>query len=102
MTVLGTSDNALNLFGGLVTDMAPADVPAGASPDCADVAFLGGTVMTRPGLLSVFTPIASLGGGGNPTINYLKTFIQPNPTRDAAWRWTQTARWCRANSRPAR
>src|SRR5580704_12870354 len=73
MTVLGTSDAALNLFNGLVTDMAPADLPAGVSPDCADVAFISGAVMTRPGLLSMYTPIA-----GNPTVNYLKTYIQPN------------------------
>ena len=66
MTVLGTMDAPLDLFGGLVTDMSPADVPAGASPDCADVAFTAGAVKTRPGL------------AGNPTINYLKTFIQPN------------------------
>ncbi len=70
---MGTSDAALNIFNGLVSDMAPADLPAGASPDCADVAFISGAVMTRPGLLSMYTPIA-----GNPTVNYLKTYIQPN------------------------
>src|ERR1700675_4167449 len=73
MTVLGTTDAPLDVFGGLVTDMAPADLPAGVSPDCADVAFLAGAVKTRPGLLSVYAPIA-----GNPTINYLKSFVQPN------------------------
>ncbi len=73
MTVLGTMDAPLDLFGGLVTDMSPADVPAGASPDCADVAFTAGAVKTRPGLASMYAPLA-----GNPTINYLKTFIQPN------------------------
>ena len=73
MSVLGTTDAPLDIFGGLVTDMAPADLPAGASPDCADVAFVPGAVKTRPGLLSMFAAIS-----GNPTINYLKTFIQPN------------------------
>ena len=73
MSVLGTTDAPLDIFGGLVTDVAPADLPAGASPDCADVAFVPGAVKTRPGLLSVFTAIS-----GNPTINYVKTFIQPN------------------------
>ena len=72
MSVLGTVDAPLDMFGGLVTDVAPADLPAGASPDCADVAFVPGAVKTRPGLLSMFTAIA-----GNPTINYLKTYIQP-------------------------
>jgi hypothetical protein len=73
MSVLGTADAPLDMFGGLVTDVAPVDLPAGASPDCADVAFVPGAVKTRPGLLSVFAPIA-----GNPTINYVKTYIQPN------------------------
>jgi hypothetical protein len=73
MSVLGTTDAPLDIFGGLVTDMAPADLPSGVSPDCADVAFVPGAVKTRPGLVSMYTPIA-----GNPTVNYLKTFIQPN------------------------
>src|SRR6266566_768570 len=73
MTVLGTTDAPLDMFGGLVTDVAPADLPPGASPDCADVAFVPGAVKTRPGLLSVFAAIS-----GNPTINYVKTYIQPN------------------------
>jgi hypothetical protein len=76
MTVLGTVDAPLDIFGGLVTDMAAADLPAGVSPDCADVAFLPGAVQTRPGLASVFTAI-----GGNPTVNYLKTYTQPDFTR---------------------
>ncbi len=76
MTVLGTTDAPLDLFGGLVTDMAPADLPAGVSPDCADVAFIAGAVKTRPGLVSMYAPLA-----GNPTVNYLKTYIQPNLTQ---------------------
>src|SRR5580704_4104491 len=75
MSVLGTADASLDIFGGLVTDMSPADLPAGASPDCSDVAFELGAVQTRPGLLSMYTPIT-----GNPTVNYLKTYIQPNLT----------------------
>jgi hypothetical protein len=73
MSIAGTIDAPLELFGGLVTDMAAADLPPGVSPDCADVAFLQGGVKTRPGLLPVFAPIA-----GNPTVNYLKTFTTPN------------------------
>jgi hypothetical protein len=75
MSVLGTVDIPLDLFGGLVTDMAPADLPPGVSPDCADVAFLPGGVKTRPGLAAQFAPIA-----GNPSVNYLKSFVQPNLT----------------------
>jgi hypothetical protein len=76
MTVLGTVDAPLDLFGGLVTDMAPADLPAGVSPDCADVAFLPGAVKTRPGLASVFSALS-----GNPTVNYLKTYSDPELNR---------------------
>jgi hypothetical protein len=76
MSVAGTIDAPLELFGGLVTDMAAADLPQGVSPDCADVAFVQGAVKTRPGLVSVFAPIA-----GNPTVNYLKTYTSPNLAR---------------------
>ena len=76
MTVLGTVDAPLDIFGGLVTDMAPADLPAGVSPDCADVSFISGAVQTRPGLAPAFSAIS-----GNPAINYLKTYIQPNLTQ---------------------
>jgi hypothetical protein len=77
MSIAGTIDAPLDLFGGLVTDMAAADLPQGVSPDCQDVAFLQGAVKTRPGLAPVFSPIV-IPGGGNPTINYLKTYTQPN------------------------
>ena len=80
MSIAGTIDAPLDLFGGLVTDMAAADLPQGVSPDCQDMAFILGGVKTRPGLVSVFSPIVS-GGGGNPTVNYLKTYAQPNLER---------------------
>src|ERR1700719_590045 len=80
MSIAGTIDAPLDLFGGLVTDMPAADVPAGVSPDCQDVAFLQGAVKTRPGIVSVFSPIVAA-GGGNPTVNYLKTFTQPDLAR---------------------
>jgi hypothetical protein len=73
MSVAGTVDAPLDLFGGLVNDMPAADLPAGVSPDCQDVAFLLGAVKTRPGLAPVYAPIV-----GNPTLNYLKTYTQPN------------------------
>ena len=76
MSIAGTIDAPLDLFGGLVTDMAAADLPQGVSPDCQDVAFIPGGVKTRPGLAAVFSPIVS--GGINPTVNYLKTYTQPN------------------------
>src|SRR3989454_2756506 len=75
MSVAGTIDAPLDMFGGLVTDMAPADLPPGVSPDCADVKFIQGGVQTRPGLL---VPPGLGGIAGNPTINYLKTFVDLN------------------------
>lgn len=68
-------DAPIEIFGGLVTDMAPADLPHGVSPDCQDVVFASGGVATRPGLQALFGPLA-----GNPTVNYLKSYITPNET----------------------
>jgi len=62
MSIAGTIDAPLELFGGLVTDMAAADLPQGVSPDCQDVSFLQGAVKTRPGIVSVFSPIVIPGG----------------------------------------
>src|SRR5437879_1589201 len=72
MAVTGSTDVAIELFGGLVTDMAPADLPAGVSPDCQDVKFVSGSVQTRPGLQSIFGAIS-----GTPKVNYLKTYVTP-------------------------
>lgn len=76
MTTIGTVDAPLKIFGGLVTDMAPADLPHGVSPDCQDVTFGNGGVATRPGLQPLFGPLP-----GNPTVNYLKTYTTPNGTQ---------------------
>jgi len=73
--VAGAIDAPLDIFGGLVTDMAAADLPLGVSPDCQDVAFILGGVKTRPGLQSVYAALAN-----NPTVNYLKTYVTLNQT----------------------
>lgn len=70
MSTAGSFDAPIEIFGGLVTDMSPADLPHGVSPDCQDVVYSEGGVKTRPGLQPLFGPLA-----GNPTVNYLKTFI---------------------------
>lgn len=44
----------LSLFGSMVTDMAPTDLPAGACPENSDVFFLPGGVYTRPALVRLF------------------------------------------------
>src|SRR6266705_6558485 len=75
MTTLGSFDAPIEIFGGLVTDMSPADLPHGVSPDCQDVIFSNGGVATRPGLQPLFGPLA-----GNPTVNYLKTYETLNAT----------------------
>ncbi|PYT52136.1 MAG: hypothetical protein DMG43_12610, partial [Acidobacteria bacterium] len=75
MTTAGSFDAPIEIFGGLVTDMSPADLPHGVSPDCQDVVFSNGGVATRPGLQALFGPLA-----GNPTINYVKTYETLNAT----------------------
>ena len=75
MTTAGSLDAPIEIFGGLVTDMSPADLPHGVSPDCQDVVFGNGGVLTRPGLQALFAPLA-----GNPTINYIKTYETLNAT----------------------
>jgi len=75
MTTAGSLDAPIEIFGGLVTDMSPADLPHGVSPDCQDVVFGNGGVLTRPGLQALFGPLA-----GNPTINYIKTYETLNAT----------------------
>jgi len=75
MSTLGSFDAPIEIFGGLVTDMSPADLPHGVSPDCQDVVFSAGNVATRPGLAPLFGPLA-----GNPTVNYLKTYETLNAT----------------------
>ena len=77
----GSVDLPISTFGGRVTQYSPQTLPAGASPFEQDVAFSGvdpagepivGGVATRPGMGAGFyaAPFA-----GNPTVNYLKTFI---------------------------
>ena len=46
MTTAGSFDAPIEIFGGLVTDMSPADLPHGVSPDCQDVVFGNGGVLT--------------------------------------------------------
>jgi hypothetical protein len=75
MTTLGSVDVPIEIFGGLVTDMSPADLPHGVSPDCQDVVFGNGGVSTRPGLQTLFGPLP-----GNPTVNYVKSFVTLNGT----------------------
>jgi hypothetical protein len=75
MSTAGSFDAPIEIFGGLVTDMSPADLPHGVSPDCQDVVFSNGNVLTRPGLQALFGPLA-----GNPTINYIKTYETLNAT----------------------
>lgn len=60
-------------FSGLNTLYDPTNLPPFSSPDCPDVEFFPGVVQTRPPLVSQFTVIS-----GNPSINYLKTYITPS------------------------
>src|SRR5260370_20147911 len=75
MIQAGSFAAPIEIFGGLVTDMLPADLPHGVSPDCQDVIFSNGGVATRPGLQALFGPLA-----GNPAVNYIKTYETLNAT----------------------
>src|SRR5256885_573627 len=75
MSTTGSFDAPIEIFGGLVTDVSPADLPHGVSPDCQDVIYGNGGVATRPGLQALFGPLT-----GNPTINYIKTYETLNAT----------------------
>lgn len=60
----------LSLFGGLVTEMSPADLPEGISPDCQDVIFFPGGVSSRPGAHKWTTGLFP----ANVSVTYQKTF----------------------------
>lgn len=51
----GTTEVAIGVFGGLNTDITPTDLPQGLSPACENVAFLPGSVFTRPPLKQAST-----------------------------------------------
>ena len=68
MSVLDSVDVSIEVFGGLVNNLAASDLPHGVSPDCQDLAFQIGSVRTRPGITSLYTL------PGNPTVNYMQTW----------------------------
>ncbi len=73
MSIETFSPLPLNVFGTWVTLLDPSDVPAGMSPNLADVDFFPGGVRTRPGLVSQYAALA-----GVPQINGVKTYITTN------------------------
>jgi hypothetical protein len=62
-------DVPLEVVAGLCTQISPADLPLGVSPDCQDIQFQQGDARTRPGVTAQYTLV------GNPTVNYLKTYL---------------------------
>ena len=62
----------ISLFGSLVTEMNPADLPEGTSPDNQDIVYLPGGVTNRPGMRKW---LAGLPAG--TTVTYVKTFVNP-------------------------
>jgi hypothetical protein len=69
----------LQLFGGLVTEMAPSDLPEGVSPDCQDLIFFPGGISSRPGLEKwVSDSVQNNLFPPNTTVTYEKSFITPN------------------------
>lgn len=70
----GLTEIGLDVFGGNQLDMQATDLPAGLSPDCSDVAFLHGSVFTRPSLRRFSTL------GTTSQILYASTFLRPDGT----------------------
>ncbi len=70
--VAGTVEIALGIFNGVDTELSASDLPAGLSPDCSDVAFLPGSVFTRPPLQRLDTL------GTTVQAVYAKSYTKPN------------------------
>jgi hypothetical protein len=62
----------LSLFGGLVTEMNPSNLPEGISPDNQDVVYLPGGVSSRPGMRRWLSGLTA-----GTTVTYSKTFVNP-------------------------
>jgi len=65
-------DVPLSLFSGTDSELSPPDCPEGISPDNQDVAFLPGSVQSRPAVRRMLTTAVPY------TIVYTKTYLQPN------------------------
>lgn len=64
----------LSLFGSLDSELAPADIPEGISPDNQDVVYLPGSVASRPCLNKIYPTL------GTATIQYFKSFTRNDGT----------------------
>src|SRR5690348_5494769 len=65
-------DVPCSLFSGLNTELSPSDLPEGVSPLNQDVAYLPGSVFSRPGTHRLFTSFSPSGGPSG--VVYFKTF----------------------------
>jgi hypothetical protein len=72
--VLGLTEVGLGVFGGSNLDMQATDLPSGLSPGCSDVAFLPGSVFTRPSLERLLT------AGSTSQCVYSTTYLKPDDT----------------------
>lgn len=64
--------SVITVFGGLVTQTPPWNLPEGTSPDNQDVVFWPGAVAGRPTLVSALSP-----SFGAVTATWAKTFVDP-------------------------
>lgn len=72
----GAAEIPLDIFGSWVTEMDPADLPPGVSPDNQDVQYSPGSVFQRNGLQKYQAEFLSTG-----TMVYGKTYILPDGTK---------------------
>ena len=72
----------VEVFGSLVTEMSPLNVPDGISPDNQDVEFTPGSVQSRRRLQKVLASALASGGphGYVPTVVYGKSYVSPDGT----------------------
>ena len=70
---------ALNVFGGLITEIPASNVPESGSPDNQDCQFGPGYVASRFGLARVFTTPFSEGSAVTDigTVTYGKSYVDP-------------------------
>lgn len=68
----GDQECTLAVWGGLVSESNPSDLPSGVSPDCGEMVFVPGSTSSRPGLKKVFaSPFGAV------TVTYAKSYVDP-------------------------
>jgi hypothetical protein len=73
-TAAGLVEVPLGTFCGINLEMSPTDLAQGLSPDCRNVAFIPGSVFTRPSLKNYISL------GNNHQVVYATSYVKPDGT----------------------